>query len=137
MANFGKINEANVVLSVLKVDDKQLLDGDGVKQESLGQAFLENITGWPANQWIWDYGQGTHPMVIGSEWDSANQIFWPLDPGMDANGAGVCWHKDIPEKRWIPDVGDPPELTQEEKDQNKYYLWNEQDQNYKLTQNPY
>jgi len=56
MASFGKLNEANVVLSVLKVDDKQLLDGDGVKQESLGQAFLENITGWPANQWIWDNG---------------------------------------------------------------------------------
>jgi|TARA_B100001964_G_scaffold243531_1_gene321778 hypothetical protein len=130
MASFGKLNEANVVLSVLKVDDKQLLDGDGVKQESLGQAFLENITGWPANQWIWDNGQGKYPMLMGSEWDPTNQIFWPRMPFAN-------WTKNIAEKRWVSPTGDAPELTQEEKDQGKYYIWDEENQNYKLTQNPY
>ena len=41
MANFGKINGSNIVLNILVVDDKTLLDNNGIRNESLGQSFLE------------------------------------------------------------------------------------------------
>ena len=129
MEKFGKINESNIVLNSLVVDDKELLDGDGVKQESLGQAFLENITAWPANQWIWADGVRKNPMGVGSEWDPVNQIFWSTAPYAN-------WTKDIAKARWISPIGDVPELTQEEKDQNKYYVWDEENQNFDLISYP-
>ncbi len=46
MAHFAKLDENNVVLEVLVVDNKMLLDSNGVEQESLGVAFLNSLTGW-------------------------------------------------------------------------------------------
>ena len=46
MAHFAKLDENNVVLEVLVVDNKMLLDSDGVEQEALGVAFLASLTGW-------------------------------------------------------------------------------------------
>jgi hypothetical protein len=51
MAHFAKISEENEVLSVLVVDDRELLDG-GVETESVGQAYLEKHNNWPAHLWI-------------------------------------------------------------------------------------
>ena len=65
MQFFGKINEANIVLNVLSLGDDKLLDNNGVKQESIGQAYLESVTGWPANQWIWANGVRKNPMGVG------------------------------------------------------------------------
>ena len=46
MAHFAKLDSDNLVLSVLKVDDSDCLNSDGVEQESVGIEFLENSTGW-------------------------------------------------------------------------------------------
>jgi hypothetical protein len=127
MANFGKISESNIVLSTLVVDDKKLLDENGVKQEALGQAFLEQLTGWPASQWIWEDGVKKNAMGIGCEWDPVNNIFWSPKP-FDS------WTKDIANAKWISPIGDVPELTQEEKDQNKRYVWNDETQIFDLIQ---
>ena len=130
MQFFGKINEANIVLNVLSLGDAKLLDNNGVKQESIGQAYLESVTGWPANQWIWANGVRKNPMGVGSEWDSANQIFWAAQPYSN-------WTKDIATGEWISAAGAVPELTQEEKDQNKYYIWDEENQSFELVTHPY
>ena len=125
MANFGKINGSNIVLNILVVDDKTLLDNNGIRNESLGQSFLENLTGWPANQWILEDGVRKNPVGIGSEWDATNQIFWPPQPF-------ATWSKDIAQAKWMSPLGEVPELTQEEKDQNKMYVWNDENQNFEL-----
>ena len=127
MANFGKINESNIVLSTLIVDDKKLLDQNGVKQEALGQTFLEQLTGWPASQWVWEDGVKRNSMGIGCEWDPVNRIFWSPKPFNS-------WTKDIANAKWISPIGDVPELTQEEKDQNKRYVWNNETQIFDLIQ---
>jgi hypothetical protein len=125
MANFAKINESNIVLNILKVDDKELLDQNGFKQEYLGQIFLEKITGWPASQWIFENGIRKNPMGIGSEWDSINNIFWPPKPF-------PSWTKDITKAKWVSPLGDYPQLTEQQIDENKRYLWNEEIQNFEL-----
>ena len=60
-----------------------------------------------------------------SEWDATNQIFWPPQPF-------ATWSKDIAQAKWMSPLGEVPELTQEEKDQNKMYVWNDENQNFEL-----
>ena len=52
MANFAKIDENNLVINILHVGNEIITDENGVEQESLGQAHLEQHNNWPANQWI-------------------------------------------------------------------------------------
>ena len=91
MAHFAKISEENIVLNVLRLDDKD------ASTEEAGQQYLETHSNWPANLWIqtsyntWknQHGLGGTPLrgnyaAVGFEWDSENQIFWKSDTqGMD------------------------------------------------------
>ena len=52
MAHFAKISETNEVLTVLAVDNKDLLNADGIENESVGQQYLETHNNWPAHLWI-------------------------------------------------------------------------------------
>lgn len=45
MAHFAELDENNVVLRVIVVHNNELLDADGVEQETLGQAFCTNLLG--------------------------------------------------------------------------------------------
>ena len=45
MAHFAELNSANEVLRVVVVDNKDIVDGNGIEQESLGQTHLQNILG--------------------------------------------------------------------------------------------
>jgi hypothetical protein len=69
---------------------------------------------------------------IGYEWDKDNQIFWPKKPY-------ASWVKHNDSASWKSPIGDAPELTQEQKDQNTaenhfwYYNWNEDNQSWDLT----
>jgi hypothetical protein len=46
MAHFAKISEENIVLNVLRLDDKD------ASTEEAGQQYLETHSNWPANLWI-------------------------------------------------------------------------------------
>ena len=48
MAHFAKISEENEVLTVLTLDDKDMLNADGVEEEIVGQTYLEQHNNWPA-----------------------------------------------------------------------------------------
>ena len=52
MASFAKISETNEVLSVLTLDNKDMLNADGVETETVGQQYLETHNNWPAHLWI-------------------------------------------------------------------------------------
>ena len=52
MAHFAKIDENNLVLSVSTLDDKDMLDDNGVPQESIGQQYLQTHNNWPSHLWI-------------------------------------------------------------------------------------
>lgn len=45
MANFAKLDSNNVVIEVHSVNDKELLDENGIEREELGIAFLVNWSG--------------------------------------------------------------------------------------------
>ena len=44
MAHFAKLGANGKVIQVLTLDNKDMLNADGVEDESVGQQYLENTT---------------------------------------------------------------------------------------------
>ena len=145
MAHFAKISEDNRVLQVLTLNDSDMLNADGVEDESVGQQYLEQHNNWPAHLWIQtsyrtksnEHRGGGTPFRgnyagIGYEWDSDNQIFWPKKPF-------ASWVKNTATANWQSPIGDAPALTAEQQSQNDAgthrwsYHWNEETQAFDLT----
>ena len=145
MASFAKITEDNEVLTVLTLNDSDMLDADGVETESIGQAYLEQHNNWPSHLWIqtsYNTQNGVHKdggtalrgnyAGVGYTWDEDNQIFWPKKPF-------VSWVQNNSEARWQSPIGDAPALTAEQESQNTAdthgwgYAWNEANTTWDLT----
>ena len=139
MAHFAKLGVNGKVISVLTLDNKDMLNADGVEDESVGQQYLETHNNWPAQMWIqtsYNTINNTHRLDgtpfrgnyagIGFEWDEDNQIFWSKKPY-------PSWVKNTSTASWESPIGNAPELTEEEKTAEKYYAWNEANQSWDLT----
>lgn len=147
MAHFAKINEDNKVISVLTVDNDNMLNADGVEDEALGQQWLETHNNWPAQMWIqtsYNTSNNKHNSGddskafrgnyagIGYTWDEDNNIFWPKSPY-------ASWVKDTTTASWKSPIGDAPALTAEQTSQNEAdthmwnYVWNEANTTWDLT----
>ena len=131
MAHFAKINDNNVVLTILVVADKDTSNSEGVETESIGQAFLEKIANWPADKWIqtsYNTIKNTHRLGatpfrgnyagVGYTWDEANQIFWRPQPY-------PSWVKNTTTADWDAPHNNKPELdtTQESQNAAKTHDW--------------
>ena len=145
MAHFAKLGSNGKVIQVLTLDNKNMLNADGVEDESVGQQYLELHNNWPAQMWIQtsyntqsnEHKLGGTPLRgnyagIGFEWDEDNNIFWPKSPF-------ASWVKDIATATWKSPIGDAPALTAEQTSQNEAgthswsYVWNESGQSWDLT----
>ena len=146
MAHFAKLGANSKVIQVLTLDNKDMLNADGVEDEAVGQQYLELHNNWPAQMWIqtsYNTSGNTHNSGdnskafrgnyagIGYTWDEDDQIFWPKKPH-------ASWVKDIPTASWKAPV-DKPDLTAEQISQNEagtnawIYIWNESEQSWDLT----
>ena len=151
MAHFAKLGSNSKIIQVLTLDNKDMLNGDGVEDESVGQQYLERHNNWPAQMWIqtsYNTQAGKHKLGgtplrgnyagKGYTWDVDNQIFWPQQPY-------PSWVKHIPSASWKSPIGDIPELTAEQIAQNIavdentpptnfwVYSWNESTTTWDLT----
>ena len=140
MAHFAKISETNEVLSVSAVDNKDVLNADGVEEESVGQAYLEQHSNWPAQMWIqtsYNTAGGTHKdggtalrgnyAGIGYIWDEDNNLFYPKKPY-------ASWVLNTTTASWNSPIGDAPDdLTDEEQAAKTHYVWNEAGQSWDKT----
>jgi hypothetical protein len=145
MAHFAKLGANGKVIQVLTLDNKDMLNADGVEDESVGQQYLETHNNWPAQMWIqtsYNTSGNQHNnggtafrgnyAGIGYEWDEDNQIFWPKKPH-------ASWVKNNTTANWESPIGDAPALTEEQTSQNEAgthswsYNWNESGQSWDLT----
>ena len=145
MAHFAKLGANGKVIQVLTLDNKDMLNADGVEDEAVGQQYLELHNNWPAQMWIqtsYNTAGNQHKLGgtpfrgnyagIGYTWDEDDQIFWPKKPY-------ASWVKLISEARWQSPIGDAPALTAEQTSQNEAnthrwsYVWNEDGQSWDLT----
>ena len=140
MAHFAKISEDNFVLQVLTLNDKDMFDENKNPSELIGQQYLEKHNNWPAHLWIqtsYNTKKNTHSKGgvpfrgnyagQGFIWDSGNQIFWPPKPFSS-------WIKNLQHAKWESPIGNAPQLTQEEINEKKYYIWNETNISWELFQ---
>ena len=137
MAHFAKLGANGKVIQVLTLNNSDMLNADGVEDESVGQQYLEQHNNWPAQMWIqtsYNTSGNQHKnggtafrgnyAGIGYEWDEDNEIFWPKKPY-------ASWVKNTTTAQWQSPIGDAPALTAEQQSQNDanthkwYYVWNE------------
>ena len=137
MAHFAKIGMNSKVLTVLTLNNGDMLNADGVEDETVGQQYLERHNNWPAGMWIqtsYNTANGTHknggtPLRgnyagIGYTWDEDDQIFWSKKPY-------ASWVKHNASASWKSPIGDAPDdLTDEEKAAKTHYVWNESNQSW-------
>ena len=146
MAHFAKIGLNGKVLQVLTLNNSDMLNSDGVEDETVGQQYLEKHNNWTAQMWIqtsyntkgnkYYNGDGTEGdsskafrgnyAGIGMIWDEDNQIFLSKKPY-------PSWIKDLTIAGWKSPIGNAPERTDEQKNNNSYYVWNEENQSWDLT----
>ena len=146
MAHFAKIGDTSKVLTVVTLDNKDMLNADGVEDEVIGQQYLERHNNWPAQMWIqtsYNTSGGKHNSGddskalrgnyagIGHTWDEDNNIFYSKKPY-------PSWILDVSTATWNSPIGDAPVLTSEQQVQNEasthdwYYTWNEDSQSWDL-----
>ena len=137
MAHFAKLGSNSRIIQVLTLDNKDMLNADGVEDESVGQQYLERHNNWPAQMWIqtsYNTSGGTHKLGgtplrgnyagIGMIWDEDNNLFYPKKPY-------ASWVLNTTDARWHSPIGDAPDdLTDEEKAARTYYVWNEDGQSW-------
>jgi hypothetical protein len=140
MAHFAKISETNEVLTIHVVNNSDILNADGVEDETVGQTYLEQHSNWPAGKWIqtsYNTAGGTHRLGgtpfrgnyagIGHIWDEDNNIFYGKKPH-------PSWVLNTTTASWHSPIGDAPDnLTDEEKAAGTYYDWNEAGQSWDKT----
>ena len=144
MAHFAKISDTSQVLSVHVVNNNDILNAEGVEDESIGQAYLEKHSNWPADKWIqtsYNTYAGVHKLGgtplrgnyagIGMIWDEDNDLFYPKKPY-------ASWVLNTTTATWHSPIGDAPTLTAEQISQNAaitnfwQYSWNEEGQSWDL-----
>jgi len=145
MAHFAKLGTNNKVISVLTLNNSDMLNADGVEDERVGQEYLQLHNNWPAEMWIQtsyntyggQHNSGGTPFRgnyagIGHTWDEDDQIFWPKKPF-------ASWVKHNASVSWKSPIGDVPALTAEQESQNTAdthmwdYSWNEANTTWDLT----
>ena len=135
MAHFAKIGDTSKVLGVHAVDNSNVLNADGVEEESVGQKYLEKHNNWPAQMWIqtsYNTSANTHKSGDNTKafrgnyagpgyiWDKDNNIFYPPSPF-------PSWVLNTTEATWHSPIGDVPDLSVAES-RTHCYSWNESDQ---------
>ena len=135
MAHFAKLGANGKVIQVLTLDNKDMLNADGVEDEAVGQQYLERHNNWPAQMWIqtsYNTSQNKHSSGddskafrgnyagIGYSYDEENDVFIPPQPypSWTLNESTWSWKCPV----------DFPEDTEEE------YQWNEEDQTWDLVE---
>jgi hypothetical protein len=142
MAHYAKLGINSKVIAVHVVSDNDCLNASGVEDEEVGRQFLERIHNWPLwKKTSYNTSGGKHKnggtpfrgnyAGIGMTYDEDNDIFISKKPY-------ASWVLDVPSASWKSPIGDAPELTQEQKDQNTAnthrwsYTWNEAGQSWDL-----
>lgn len=111
MAHFAKLDSNNIVTDVIVISNDDLLDENGVEQESLGIKVCKNIFG-SKTKWVQTSYTGSFRKQyagVGAKYDKDNDVFiapkpfesWILDENFD----------------WQPPIEYP--------DDGKPYMWDE------------
>lgn len=116
MAHFAKLDENNVVQTVIVVDNSVLLDNDGNEKEELGVEYLKNIFGHPHwKQTSYNASFRKNYAGVDFVYDEENDAFIPPIPYK-------TWKLNTETYYWEPPFPKP--------DDGKKYGWSEETDNW-------
>lgn len=121
MAHFAKIDENNIVISVVVVDNKDTSDASGVEKEHIGAAHLEKILGGTWKQTSYNGNFRKNYAGIGYTFDSVRDAFIPPKPYNS-------WMINEQTCQWEAPIAMPND--------GQMYSWNEEITNWVLVQTP-
>jgi hypothetical protein len=117
MAHFAELGLDNIVKRVVVIHNNELLDGDGVEQESLGIAFCEQLFGGTWVQTSYNGNIRKNYAGVGYTYNSSLDAFIPPKPY-------ASWTLDETTCQWQAPVAMPVD--------DNFYIWNETDQTWDL-----
>jgi len=116
MAHFAQINEQGTVLTVIVVNNSDILDENGQESEAIGKQFCTDLFGGEWVQTSYNNNFRKQYAVIDGRYDMANDVFiavspypsWVLDENFDwqapvpypADNADYSWDED--NQQWVP-----------------------------------
>ena len=111
MAHFAQLDDNNIVTQVIVVGNGELLDENGVEQESKGIAFCQSLLGGNWKQTSFNANIRKNYAGIGYTYDADRDAFIPSKPFNSwILNEGTC--------QWEAPVARP--------DDGKFYVWNEE-----------
>ena len=110
MAHFAEIGDNNIVLRVITVNNSELLDGNGIEQESLGAAFCNSLLGGNWKQTSYNANFRKNFAGQGYTYDSQRDAFIAPKPF-------ASWVLDEAICQWVAPIALP--------DDGKVYMWDE------------
>ena len=111
MAHFAQLDENNIVMNVIVVANNELLDENGVEQESKGIAFCQSLLGGNWVQTSYNGNIRKNYAGIGYTYDATRDAFIPPQPF-------PSWTLVEETAQWKPPVDYPTD--------GKMYTWNEE-----------
>ena len=111
MAHFAELGMDNIVQRVIVVHNNELLDGDGVEQESLGISFCQGLFGGTWVQTSYNGNMRKNFAGVGFTYDSTRDAFIAPTPY-------PSWVLNEETCRWEAPVAKP--------DDGNQYTWNEE-----------
>jgi len=115
MAHFAELNDNNIVQRVIVVHNNELLDSDGVEQESLGIEFCKSLFGGTWKQTSYNSNIRKNFAAIGYTYDNTRDAFISPKPY-------PSWVLDEETCIYVPPVSPP--------DDGKQYDWDEETVNW-------
>lgn len=114
MAHFAKLDENNVVTSVVVVDNKDTADASGVEKEYIGAAFCERLLGGTWKQTSYNGNFRKNYAGIGYTYNADIDAFVPPKPY-------ASWTLNEETAQWEAPIAMP---------EDGIYIWNEDTQSW-------
>lgn len=111
MAHFAQLDDNNIVTQVIVVNNNELLDGNGIEQESKGITFCQSLLGGNWKQTSYNSNFRKNYAGIGYTYDVSKDAFIPPKPYNS-------WLLNEETCNWYPPVSYP--------DDGAAYSWNEE-----------
>lgn len=121
MAHFAKLDENNIVETVLVVDNDVLVNEKGVEDERLGVDFLARLTGH--TKWV----QTSYNNKFRNQYAGTGYSYDPEDDVFIAPKPYPSWTLDKATYRWVAPVAYPSDASPD-----KTYIWNEENKSWEV-----
>ena len=98
MAHFAQLDENNIVTQVIVVHNNELMDENGVEQESKGIAFCQSLLGGNWKQTSYNANMRKNYAGIGYTYDQGRDAFIPPKPfnSWVLNEDTCLWESPVP-----------------------------------------